>query len=390
MSGRDAKWWYLLVNGETAGAASLQERASAVIRLIQVIVLGFLLVGWASNDLVSEEGNATGSVSAHTRASADLEEVIVFTANQGFMSRIYLLRMDGSVITYFQYDPYRFVDLEVVDNEVYASEAFAPRVLKVDLHTGDLDVIVDDWSLYYFYGLAFDGTYWYLDEWDLNKYEFDGTKVGVASFDEEVMGSAWDGEYLWTLNDDENRVKCWSVSSWPLMVEVPGKGFSPPSGACRGLWFDGEYFWTAESIEETLGQIYRFDYDGTIVDRWLAPAFRGWGAGVVRTAPFRLSVDFANLSWTEAIGAYAYDVVKGDLRTLRRNSGDFSVSVDECLEENVEATSTSHGENPPVGGGFWYLVRGVSAALNLTYDSGGPSQVCPRDDAIDADIDSCM
>ena len=106
------------------------------------------------------------------------EEVIVFTANQVFMSRIYLLHMDGSVITWFHYDPYRFVDLEVVNNELYASEAFAPRVLKVDLYTGELDVIVDDWSLYYFYGLAFDGTYWYLDEWDLNRYEFDGTKDG--------------------------------------------------------------------------------------------------------------------------------------------------------------------------------------------------------------------
>ena len=137
------------------------------------------------------------------------------------MSRIYFLRMDGSVISYFHYDPYRFVDMEVVDNELYASEAFAPRVLKVDLHTGELDVIVDDWTLYYFYGLAFDGTYWYLDEWDLNRYELDGTKDGVAPFDEEVMGAAWDGVYLWTLNHEENRIKCWSVASWPLMIEVP-------------------------------------------------------------------------------------------------------------------------------------------------------------------------
>jgi hypothetical protein len=136
------------------------------------------------------------------------EDVIVFTAHQGFLSRIYLLRMDGSVLTYFEYENYFHADLEVVNNEVYIGEAFAPRVLRADLQTGDLYVVVDDWSLYYFYGVAFDGSYWYVDEWDLNRYEFDGTKVGTASFDESVAGSAWDGTYLWTLNDDENVIKC--------------------------------------------------------------------------------------------------------------------------------------------------------------------------------------
>ena len=125
-------------------------------------------------------------------------DVIVYTAHQGWLSRIYLLRMDGSVITYFEYDFYFFADLEVVNNEVYAAEAFAPRVYKIDLETGDLDVVVDDWTLYYFYGLAFDGAYFYVDEWDLNRYELDGTKDGMASFDESVAGGAWDGTYYWT------------------------------------------------------------------------------------------------------------------------------------------------------------------------------------------------
>jgi hypothetical protein len=208
-------------------------------------------------------------------------DMIVYTAHQGWLSRIYLLRMDGSVIRYFEYDFYFFADFEVVDNEVYAAEAFAPRVYLVDLDTGELEVVVDDWTLYYFYGLAFDGTYFYLNEWDLNRYELDGTKDGMASFDESVAGAAWDGTYYWTLNDEENLIKCWDVSGWPSIVEVPPNAFTPPTPFCRGLWFDGQYFWTAESIEDTLGHIYRFDYDGQIKNQWLEPAFQGWSACVV-------------------------------------------------------------------------------------------------------------
>jgi len=210
------------------------------------------------------------------------EDIIVYTAHQGWLSRIYLLRTDGSVITFFEYEFYYLADLEVVNNEVYVAEAFAPRVLQVDLDTGDLDVVVDDWSLYYFYDLAFDGTYFYLNEWDLNRYDINGTKDGMASFDGPARGGAWDGAYYWTLNDEENVIKCWDISQWPTITEVPENAFAPPSPHCRGLWFDGQHFWTAESIEDTLGYIYQFDYDWSVIKQWLEPAFQGWSACVVR------------------------------------------------------------------------------------------------------------
>jgi len=203
--------------------------------------------------------------------------IIVFTANQEWLSRIYLLNMDGSVIRFFEYEFYRFVDLEVVNNEVYVAEAFAPRVYKVDLETGDLELIIDDWTMYYFYGLVFDGTYFYVDEWDLNRYDINGVKDGMASFDETVYGSAWDGSYIWMLGD-ENWIKCWNVSSWPTLDRVTENEFAPPSPNCRGLWFDGEFFWTAESLDGQLGYIYQFDYAGKIVNQWLEPAFSGWSA----------------------------------------------------------------------------------------------------------------
>ncbi len=209
------------------------------------------------------------------------EDMIIFTANQDWLSRIYLLNLDGSVYTYFEYDFFRFVDMEVVDNEVYVADAFAPRVYKLDLSTGSPDLIIDDWSLYYFYGLAFDGSYFYVDEWDLNRYDINGDKDGVASFDQTVFGSAWDGTYLRTLGDD-SLVRCWDVSGWPNMVEVPANSFTPPSGACRGLWFDGRNYWSAESLDGVLGKIYVFDNVGTVVTQFDEPAFNGWGACMVK------------------------------------------------------------------------------------------------------------
>jgi hypothetical protein len=208
------------------------------------------------------------------------EDFIVFTANQDFLSRIYFLHMDGSVDRYFEYDFYRFVDMEVVNNDLYVAEAFAPRMYRVDPTSGDLDLIIDDWSLYYFYGLCYDGRYFYVDEWDMNRYDIDGVKDGVASFDEYVLGCAWDGSHMFTL-DDTNLIKCWDTWGWPTITAVPEFNFTPPSAECRGLWFDGEYFWSAESKDGVLGYIYRFDHDGQVVNQWLEPAYVGWGACVI-------------------------------------------------------------------------------------------------------------
>jgi len=213
------------------------------------------------------------------------QDIIIYTAHQNWLSRIYLLRMNGSVINYYEYEFYFFADLEVVNNEAYAAEAFAPRAYKINLETGELDLIIDDWTLYYFYDLAFDGTYFYVKEWDLNRYDINGNKAGTASFDESVNGGAWDGTCYWTLTDG-NQIKCWDISGWPTLTEVPDNSFNAPSPDCRGLWFDGQYFWTAESIEGTLGNIYQFDYHGEVINQWVEPAFKGWSACVIKASDF--------------------------------------------------------------------------------------------------------
>ncbi|MGB2805242.1 MAG: hypothetical protein WBD64_10160, partial [Candidatus Zixiibacteriota bacterium] len=96
---------------------------------------------------------APSSSSRTSTAGRYSEDVIVYTAHQDWLSRIYVLRMNGTVIDFFEYSFYFFADLEVVNNEVYVAEAFAPRAYKVDLYTGALDLVIDDWSLYYFYDL---------------------------------------------------------------------------------------------------------------------------------------------------------------------------------------------------------------------------------------------
>jgi hypothetical protein len=211
------------------------------------------------------------------------ENHIIYVAHQDWLSRVYIMRMDGSVVNYYEYSMYYFCDVEIANGEIHIAEAFAPRSYLFDPYTGSIDVIIDDWSLYYFYDLAFDGTYFYVTEWDLNRYDINGNKDGTASFDEDVMGGAWNGSFSWTLNDT-NEIRCWDLSGWPTVTEVAANGFAPPTSACRGLWFDGQYFWTAESYDGYLGSIYQFDTTGAIIAQWSEPAYRGWAACVVDLA----------------------------------------------------------------------------------------------------------
>jgi hypothetical protein len=237
---------------------------------------------------------ATFAAAASLPSNARADDIMVFTANQDFLSRIYMMDTAGDLIDYHQYDFYRFVGMEVVEGELYVADAFAPRVYKVVPETGDLEVFIDDWTLYYFYDVAFDGTYFYVDEWDLNRYDTDGHYAGTAGFDENVLGCAWDGQYFWTL-DDTDLVKCWDLSGWPTVTEVSENNFSPPSPQCRGLFFDGEYFWSAES-GDTPGQIFKFDHSGKVMEQWSEPAFSGWAAALIKDPATGISPDGLNVN----------------------------------------------------------------------------------------------
>ncbi len=222
--------------------------------------------------------------------SAQKQEFIVFTAYQDFLSRIYVLNLDGSVHSYHEYENYRWQDMTVIDNEVYVAEAFMPGIYKVDIFTGDLTLIMHDFWLYYIYGLAWDGSYFYVKEWAMNRYDISGVKHGSTSFSGTVYGATFFDNFYWMLGN-QNLIKCYDFSGWPDLVGVPVNHFAPPSPHCRGLWHDGEYFWTAESVENQLGKIYKFNLQGQVIEEWWAPAFRGWGAVKVSTGITLISGD---------------------------------------------------------------------------------------------------
>jgi mannan endo-1,4-beta-mannosidase len=93
------------------------------------------------------------------------------------------------------------------------------------------------------------------------------------------------------------------------------------------------------------------------------------------------------LSWESIINATAYDVVRGELGILRTTGGDFSEATRELLCDDCLETTLPHAEDPITAEGYWYLVRGVHATANGTFDAGEPSQVGLRDSEID---NSCI
>lgn len=103
-----------------------------------------------------------------------------------------------------------------------------------------------------------------MTEWGVNRYNINGNKDGIAFFDQSLHDSAWDGSYYWTLTD-ENIIKCGDISAWLSLTEEAENNFNPRTSSYRGLWFDGQYSWTAESIDGVLGHIYQFKYRGTLI-----------------------------------------------------------------------------------------------------------------------------
>lgn len=193
--------------------------------------------------------------------AASEQQVIVSTCHQTLNSRIYVMDTEG----------------QVADGEVRVSEAFAPRTHIVDPQTRELDPVTDDWSLFYFYDPAWNGQYLYVTEWDMNRYLPDGTKDSSADFDYDVLGSCRGDQSLWTLSED-GLMRSWDLGNWPDIQQASPTVLSPPGDSCRGLWCDGECFWSAEALDGQTGMIYRFDAGGTVVEEWEALAFTGWAA----------------------------------------------------------------------------------------------------------------
>jgi spore coat protein A len=101
-----------------------------------------------------------------------------------------------------------------------------------------------------------------------------------------------------------------------------------------------------------------------------------------------LTVQPTRLWWGTVGGASGYDIVRGSVNELRASGGDFSnaLATQTCLRNDWSPTFLEDSADPPVGEGYWFLVRSEPGG---TYDTGVMSQVAPRDAAIDASGNGC-
>lgn len=102
-----------------------------------------------------------------------------------------------------------------------------------------------------------------------------------------------------------------------------------------------------------------------------------------------LRLEESMIAWTGVLGALAYDIVAGDLATLRGSGGDFAVAIDACLANDVAVTYVYDPGTPAPGEGRFFVARPIFPSGPGSYDSDGPSQVAPRDPGINASSLAC-
>jgi hypothetical protein len=103
------------------------------------------------------------------------------------------------------------------------------------------------------------------------------------------------------------------------------------------------------------------------------------------------------ISWASD-GFGPYDVVRGDLSTLKATGGDFTAALnaippsEQCLDHEFSGTLLVDGyDSPPAGTGYFYLVRGENGAGSScpsAYDES-VRQVGRRDPEIAAATGEC-
>jgi hypothetical protein len=100
--------------------------------------------------------------------------------------------------------------------------------------------------------------------------------------------------------------------------------------------------------------------------------------------------DKQTMNWDVVAEADRYDVVKGDLESLRSSLGDYTNSLRSCLEDDSTNTQTIDTDNPTAPNeGFYYLVRAHIDCRNGTYNTSQASQVGDRDAEIENSINRC-
>jgi PKD repeat protein len=95
-----------------------------------------------------------------------------------------------------------------------------------------------------------------------------------------------------------------------------------------------------------------------------------------------------SLTWGGTALAASYDVVRGNLATLRSTRGSFAMSTTGCLENDGSDQTSSDPATPAAGAGFWYLARASDCAGRPgSYNDG--TQSAGRDSGIIAAPSTC-
>ena len=102
-------------------------------------------------------------------------------------------------------------------------------------------------------------------------------------------------------------------------------------------------------------------------------------------------VDAQKLRWDPLDLVTGYDVIRGSLSVLRASGGDFRSAVLACVQNDGPLhTVDVAAPIPPVGSGFFYLVRPIGwNGTPGTYDGENPGQAAPRDASIHSSPSAC-
>jgi hypothetical protein len=106
----------------------------------------------------------------------------------------------------------------------------------------------------------------------------------------------------------------------------------------------------------------------------------------VRARPFpRLDVERDAIAWDSDPPATFYDVVRGDLGTLRVTGGNYRVATEQCVTNDRAALSVPFTLSPAAGDGYWFLLRTKGGS----YDAWDSMLAASRDLGINAARGSC-
>lgn len=93
--------------------------------------------------------------------------------------------------------------------------------------------------------------------------------------------------------------------------------------------------------------------------------------------------------WSSVPYGTSYDLIQGDLKVLKSTRGDFRQATTACLGSGLSTMPYHESGIPPLGGGYWFLLRARNCGGPGSFDTGAASQSLSRDSGILSSGKSC-